>query len=118
LLAQIMDEYFREGDRSQFGLANAVTAVARETRDPELRWNLGGFGGGIAIASLPPRPSGGGRAAKRRMRRAVALSQRRGEGAPRRVETPAGEPAGVSCYEPTSSTVRSASAHWRVGEMR
>jgi hypothetical protein len=53
LVEQIMNQFFREGDQSRFGLANAVTAVARETRDPDLRWDLEEFGGGIAIS--PPR---------------------------------------------------------------
>jgi hypothetical protein len=38
------------GDRSVFGLMNAVTAFARETPDPETRWSLEELGG-----SLPAR---------------------------------------------------------------
>ncbi len=66
LLSQIMDGFFREGDRSQFGLANAVTAVARDTRDPELRWDLEEFGGGVAIGKVPSHPSDSGRSALER----------------------------------------------------
>lgn len=51
LLSQIMEQFAREADQSRFGLMNAVTAVARETRDPETRWNLEEFGGGIAIGN-------------------------------------------------------------------
>src|SRR6185295_15851633 len=36
----IMDQFFAGSDRSSFGLTNAVTAVARDMRDPELRWRL------------------------------------------------------------------------------
>jgi hypothetical protein len=37
---------------------NAVTSVARDTRDPELRWRLEELGGGVPIAVRPrsPRP--------------------------------------------------------------
>jgi hypothetical protein len=34
-------------DRSAFGLLNAVTSVARETRDPETRWRLEELAGGM-----------------------------------------------------------------------
>ena len=74
LLAQIMDHFFREGDRSQFGLANAVTAVARDTRDPELRWNLEEFGGGVAIGIVPRHPADGGPAATARLGRAPSVA--------------------------------------------
>jgi len=69
LLSQIMDRFFKEGDRSQFGLANAVTAVARDTRDPEVRWNLEEYGGGIAIGAVPQHPADGGAAATARLSR-------------------------------------------------
>jgi hypothetical protein len=73
LLSQIMDQFFREGDQSQFGLANAVTAVARDAQDPDLRWNLEEFGGGVAVGTVPRHPAGGGRAAMARSRRAIAV---------------------------------------------
>jgi hypothetical protein len=48
---------FRAGrDRSRFGLMNAVTSVARDTRDPELRWRLEALGGGIPIAAPDVHP--------------------------------------------------------------
>jgi hypothetical protein len=45
----IMERFFQEGDRSRFALMNAVTSVARDTPDPELRWRLEELGGGIAV---------------------------------------------------------------------
>jgi hypothetical protein len=72
-LNQILERFFQDGDSSQFGLANAVTAVARDTRDPEARWNLEEFGGGIAVGTVPPLPVDGGRAARQRPRETVAV---------------------------------------------
>lgn len=66
LLRAIMQQFFQEGDRSQFGLANAVTAVAREIRDPEQKWELEELGGGLAIERRPETPDRGGRRARRR----------------------------------------------------
>jgi hypothetical protein len=57
LRRQIMDRFFREEDRSHFGLANAVTAVARDMRDPDLRWNLEELGGRIAVVSVFRQPA-------------------------------------------------------------
>jgi hypothetical protein len=53
ILRQVMDRFFAEGDQSRFGLMNAVTTVARDTADPELRWDLEEFGGGIPAARTP-----------------------------------------------------------------
>ncbi len=63
VLSRVMDQFFREEDRSQFGLANAVTAVARDTRDPDTRWRLEELGGGIAAGIVPRPPVDAGRAA-------------------------------------------------------
>jgi hypothetical protein len=68
LLSEIMDRFLRDGDQSRFGLANAVTATARDTRDPELKWDLEEFGGGVAAGALPPRPPKGLSAVARRGR--------------------------------------------------
>ncbi len=57
LLGQIMDQFFREPDRTRFGLTNAVTAVARDTRDPDIRWRLEELGGAIAAGVEPTPPS-------------------------------------------------------------
>ena len=47
VLPAILGRFFEGGDVSQFGLMNAVTLVARDTRDPETRWDLEEIGGGI-----------------------------------------------------------------------
>src|SRR5262249_35482504 len=43
----IVDRYRAGGDRSAFGVMNAVTSLARETRDPEARWSLEQLGGSV-----------------------------------------------------------------------
>jgi len=54
----ILQQMSAEPDRSGFALMNAVTAVARETRDPELRWRLELLGGTVPAllepSGLPP----------------------------------------------------------------
>jgi hypothetical protein len=61
--SQIMERYLSgEGDRSAFGLMNAVTSLARDTEDAELRWGLEELGGGVP-ALLKPRPLPDGAAA-------------------------------------------------------
>ena len=56
LLDSIRGRYTASRDRSRFGLMNAVTSVARDTRDPELRWRLEELGGGIPVTDLDARP--------------------------------------------------------------
>src|SRR5437016_5997319 len=73
LLSHIMNQFFQGGDSSQFGLAYAITAVARETRDSELRSNLEEFGGGVAIGTIPRHPADQGRAAVGRVGRLVSV---------------------------------------------
>jgi hypothetical protein len=51
ILTAIMDRFFAGPDQSRFGLVNAVTSVARDTRDPQVRWQLEEFGGGIPVAA-------------------------------------------------------------------
>jgi hypothetical protein len=53
LLAQITQRFTAERDRSQFGLMNAVTSLARDTRDQELRWQLEELGGRVPALRLP-----------------------------------------------------------------
>ena len=66
LLGDIMSEFRKARDFSRYGLFNAVTAVARETSDPEDRWRLEALGGSLVLpAPLAPRP--GGIAATRRL---------------------------------------------------
>lgn len=52
---QIFRRFASAGDRSVFGLMNAVTSVARDTRDHETRWRLEELGGTIP-ARLVPQP--------------------------------------------------------------
>ena len=73
LLGQIMDQFFREPDQTKFSLTNAVTAVARDTRDPETRWRLEELGGAIA-AGLMPAPPSRSPGAKQRPRRSLAIA--------------------------------------------
>lgn len=54
--AQLVDVLARISDRSpmtQSELMNAVIDSARDTRDPDLRWQLEEFGGVIGLALLP-----------------------------------------------------------------
>jgi hypothetical protein len=55
ILQLIMRRHDESRDPSRFGLMNAVTSVARDTRDPELRWRLEEFGGGIPARDPSPR---------------------------------------------------------------
>jgi hypothetical protein len=73
MLSQIMDQFFRDGDQSLFGLANALTAIARDTPDPELRWDLEEFGGAVATNRVPKRPANGGHALVEESKRAVLV---------------------------------------------
>ncbi len=57
LLTTIMDRFNEQGDNSRFGLMNAVTSVARDTRDPDLRWRLEELGGGVPLADGCPTPT-------------------------------------------------------------
>jgi hypothetical protein len=52
-LQTILDRFFQEADHSRFGLVNAVTSVARDTRSPEIRWRLEELGGAIAAGLTP-----------------------------------------------------------------
>jgi hypothetical protein len=56
LLRQVMVNLARERDSSAFGVMQAITATARDTRDPELRWRLEALGGSVpALALTSPR---------------------------------------------------------------
>ena len=51
--AEVIAERFNAGsDRSRYGLMNAITSVARDSDDPELRWNLEKFGGDVAFTRV------------------------------------------------------------------
>jgi len=71
VLQQIMRRFFESGDRSRFGLMNAVTSVARDTADPAARWNLEELGGGIPMDAEGPTPRMPMRGASRRKRAAL-----------------------------------------------
>jgi hypothetical protein len=58
VMQSVLGQFASAGDSSRFGLMNAVTATAREIRDPELRWRLEEFGGGIAALRTPKTPPG------------------------------------------------------------
>jgi hypothetical protein len=53
LLNTILGRFFHEGGRSRFDLMNAVTSVARDTTDADLRWRLEELGGGVAAGRTP-----------------------------------------------------------------
>jgi hypothetical protein len=55
-LLRMITERFEAGERSLYGLMNAVTSVARDTTDREVKWELEEFGGGMpALVSRAPR---------------------------------------------------------------
>jgi hypothetical protein len=66
IVTAVLQRFFEDGDPSSFGLANAITATARDTSDPEMRWRLEELGGGVLVdrTSRPPRQ--GGSATRRR----------------------------------------------------
>jgi hypothetical protein len=64
LMPYIIDRYLRDADRSRFGLMNAVTSVARDTRDPEVRWRLEELGGAIGVELPSATPRAGTHASK------------------------------------------------------
>ncbi len=49
ILGPVIDEFFKSNRRSRFDLMNAVTAVARDTADPEMRWQLEKIGGAVPV---------------------------------------------------------------------
>ena len=55
-ILQILEQFTSDRERTQFSLMNAVTAVARDTRDPERRWRLEELGGGVGATILPVQP--------------------------------------------------------------
>ena len=61
---EIVDRFRRQEDRSRYSLLNAVTATARETRTPAVRWRLEELGGALGDGPRTPttvsaRPGGG-----------------------------------------------------------
>jgi len=56
MMRMIVAQFSSAGDESAFGLMNAVTALARDTDDPETRWQLETVGGMIP-SQLARRPA-------------------------------------------------------------
>lgn len=54
VLNLILENYAVASDFSLYGLMNAVTAMARDTDDPETRWGLEVLGAGIPTGHMPP----------------------------------------------------------------
>lgn len=79
IVAQVMRMFFAEGDKTAFGLGNALTATARDTPDEDLRWRLEELGGGV-FASATGRPPSGSTGNR--------VKVARDSSAPGRVETP------------------------------
>jgi hypothetical protein len=59
LRREIMRDFLQAHDRSTFGLMNAVTSVARDQEDPEVRWRLEELGGGVPAMNFPQAQPGG-----------------------------------------------------------
>jgi len=57
LIAEILQRYSSERDRTRFGFMNAVTATARDAHDPDDRWRLEELGGGMFARLRPKQPS-------------------------------------------------------------
>jgi hypothetical protein len=53
----VFNQWAKSTDRSRFGLMNAVTALARDTADPEARWRLEELGARIGIPVLSGTPT-------------------------------------------------------------
>jgi hypothetical protein len=51
LLQQILGHFFRDGGRTRYHLMNAVTATARDTENPQVKWELEEIGWAMAIDS-------------------------------------------------------------------
>ncbi len=84
LFRMVVERFFTGDDHSRYGLLNAVTSVARDTTDPEIRWGLEEFGGGMAVGRTecsppgrPARPQARSRSTEPSQREAVAGFDRR-----------------------------------------
>jgi hypothetical protein len=61
-IAPVLKHFFGSGDSSRYALMNAVTATARDERNPMKRWRLEELGGAIGAGIVPiRRPSAPGR---------------------------------------------------------
>jgi len=69
LVSRILRTFRADGDRSTYGLMNAVTAVARVEPDPERKWILEELGGGVLKRIVPaPRVPGSVQGIPQRLR--------------------------------------------------
>lgn len=59
ILEETHRRFAKDADESRYGLINAVTSLARDTRNPELRWALETIGGNLIVTTTPA-PSGAG----------------------------------------------------------
>jgi hypothetical protein len=59
LAVEIFSRFSDEGDDSLYGLMNAVTRVARDEPDPQMRWDLEELGGGVPALVRPVRKPAG-----------------------------------------------------------
>jgi hypothetical protein len=53
LALQVLERFSQENDRTRYGLMNAVTSVARDSREPVRRWELEELGGQMAVVQIP-----------------------------------------------------------------
>jgi hypothetical protein len=53
IFIDILERFGAGRDRSRFAFLNAVTSVARDTADPEVRWRLEELGGGVCAGIEP-----------------------------------------------------------------
>ena len=58
--AQVLERFFNENDQTRYGFMNAVTSLARDTRDHVTRWRLEELGGQIAVTQPARSPSDDG----------------------------------------------------------
>jgi hypothetical protein len=59
MLSMVLRQFAREGGRSRFHLMQAVTAVARDQKDPGVRWKLEECGGAVPVQRPKPRRAPG-----------------------------------------------------------
>ena len=55
-ILQIIERFIAGRERTVFSMMNAITSVARDTRDPERKWRLEELGGGVGAMILPVQP--------------------------------------------------------------
>lgn len=59
MMGLIAGRFFGAAERSRYGLMNAITSLARDTSEPDLKWRLEEIGGRIpTMTPVPRRPVG------------------------------------------------------------